>query len=97
MGNKNSMESFQKTSEYLKVMAHPIRLKIINILRANPISVGELAGECAISSQETSGHLRKLYDRGVLKKQRQGRKVFYQVIETVFRKNTAELPAQFRG
>jgi ArsR family transcriptional regulator len=79
------MDKLEKTSEYLKVMAHPVRLRIIQILRNNRFSVGELARVCEISGTMISGHLSKLKARGILKKQRDGRKVFYQVVEPVYR------------
>ena len=80
----NDMANLEITSEYLKVLAHPLRLKIIHILLNNHFSVGELAGACEISSQVISTHLRKLNDRGILKKHRNGQKVFYQVVEPVY-------------
>jgi ArsR family transcriptional regulator len=79
------MDKLEKTSEYLKVIAHPVRLRIIQILRNNRFSVGELARVCETSGTMISGHLGKLKARGILKKQRQGRKVFYQVVEPVYR------------
>ena len=81
-----NMQDLQKTSESLKVMAHPLRLKMIQILCGRPVSVGELAGACEIPSQMVSSHLRLLSDRGVVKKQRLGRKVFYRLAEPVYGK-----------
>ena len=79
----DNIKNLQKTSEHLRVLAHPIRLKIIHILLNKPNCVGELASACQISSQVISSHLRKLSDKGILKKQRDGRKVFYQIIKPV--------------
>jgi len=78
------MKDLQKTSDSLKVMAHPLRLKMIRILSTRPASVGELAGACEIPSPLVSSHLRLLSDRGVVKKQRRGRQVFYRVAEPVY-------------
>jgi DNA-binding transcriptional ArsR family regulator len=79
-----NMQKLQKTSDSLKVMAHPVRLKMIRVLSGRAISVGELAGVCEIPSQMVSSHLRLLSDRGVVKKQRRGRKVFYRLAEPVY-------------
>jgi len=76
------MNQLNQTTEYLKVLAHPLRLLIIRALRCNrQLSVGQLAGLCEVSQPSVSGHLRLLKDRGLLRKQRQGRQVFYRVSE----------------
>jgi DNA-binding transcriptional ArsR family regulator len=76
------MNQLQQTTEHLKVLAHPLRLLIIRALRRNHhLSVGQLAGLCEASPPLISGHLRLLKDRGLLRKQRQGRQVFYHVSE----------------
>ena len=82
--DKISTKSLQKTSDSLKVMAHPVRLKMIRLLSDKAVSVGELANVCKISSPLVSSHLRLLSDRGVVKKQRRGRKIFYQVTRPVY-------------
>lgn len=74
----------QKSSESLKAMAHPLRLKIIKMLGENIMSVGELAWACETTSPVMSSHLRLLNDRGIVKKRRQGQKIFYRVTEPLF-------------
>lgn len=77
------MKQLHQTSESLKVLAHPLRLLIIQALRGHrQLSVAQLAGLCEASQPLVSGHLRLLKDRGLLRKQRQGRRVFYRVSET---------------
>jgi DNA-binding transcriptional ArsR family regulator len=74
------MNQLQQTTEYLKVLAHPLRLSIIRALRLNQqLSVSQLAGLCEASQPLVSGHLRLLKDRGLLRKRRQGRQIFYRV------------------
>lgn len=79
-----STANLQKSSESLKAMAHPLRIKIIRILNRKLMSVGELAWACETSSTIMSTHLRLLKNRGILKKQRQGRKIFYRIADPVF-------------
>ncbi|MEN8134563.1 MAG: metalloregulator ArsR/SmtB family transcription factor [Thermodesulfobacteriota bacterium] len=81
---KMSMTDLQKSSESLKAMGHPLRIRIIRILGRELMSVGELAWACETSSPTMSTHLRLLNDRGIVKKQRQGRKVFYRLAAPVY-------------
>lgn len=81
---KTSVVNFERSSEALKAMAHPLRLRIIGVLSSKLMSVGELAGACETSSPVISTHLRLLNDRGIVKKQRRGRKVFYRMATPIF-------------
>ena len=76
-----SMEAMEKAAECLRTIAHPCRLRIIEILLIEERSVGELAAACGIPSHMASEHLRLLKDRGLLDSRRDGRKIFYWVAE----------------
>jgi ArsR family transcriptional regulator, zinc-responsive transcriptional repressor len=71
----------EKAAECLRTLAHPHRLRIIQILLDHSESVGELAKACELPSHMVSEHLRLLKDRGFLSNERQGRKVFYRIAE----------------
>jgi ArsR family transcriptional regulator, zinc-responsive transcriptional repressor len=75
------MEALEKAAECLRTLAHPHRLRMIQILLDAPCSVGVLAESCEIPSNVASEHLRLLKDRGFLNSRRDGRKVFYQISE----------------
>ncbi|MDF1578153.1 MAG: metalloregulator ArsR/SmtB family transcription factor [Desulfobulbales bacterium] len=75
------MESLENAAECLRTIAHPCRLRMIEILLKEERPVGELAEACDIPSHMASEHLRLLKDRGLLKSRREGRKVFYGVAE----------------
>ena len=75
------MENLEIAAECLRTIAHPCRLRMIEILLKEERPVGELAGACEIPSHMASEHLRILKDRGLLKNRREGRKVFYTVAE----------------
>ncbi|MFO7605568.1 MAG: metalloregulator ArsR/SmtB family transcription factor [Desulfurivibrionaceae bacterium] len=75
------MESLEHAAECLRTIAHPCRLRMIEILLRAERPVGELAEACAIPSHMASEHLRLLKDRGLLKNRRDGRKVLYNVAE----------------
>jgi ArsR family transcriptional regulator, zinc-responsive transcriptional repressor len=75
------IDVLEKAAECLRTLAHPHRLRIIQILLKGDESVGELARACELPSHMVSEHLRLLKDRGFLDNERQGRKIFYKVAE----------------
>ncbi len=75
------MAALEKAAECLRTIAHPCRLRIIEILLTEERSVGELAEACGIPSHMASEHLRLLKDRGLLRSRRDGRKIYYEVAE----------------
>ena len=68
-------------AECLRTLAHPHRLRMIQMLLQGEYTVGELAAACNIPSNMASEHLRLMRDRGLLDFQRRGRKIFYFVVE----------------
>ena len=74
-------EVLERAAECLRTIAHPCRLRIIEILLKEERSVGELAEACEIPSNMASEHLRLLKDRGLLQSRREGRKIYYWVAE----------------
>ncbi|MFM8573965.1 MAG: ArsR/SmtB family transcription factor [Pirellula sp.] len=76
-----SLESLGQAAECLKVLAHPHRLRMIQMLLAQQYTVTELAQACEIPTPMASEHLRLMQRCGFLSSQRDGRKVFYQIIE----------------
>ncbi|OGQ99544.1 MAG: transcriptional regulator [Deltaproteobacteria bacterium RIFOXYD12_FULL_55_16] len=75
------IEVLEKAAECLKTLAHPHRLRMIQILLLESSTVGDLATACQIPSNVASEHLRLLKDRGFLRSERQGRNVYYQIAE----------------
>lgn len=75
------MEMLEQAAGCLRTIAHPHRLRMIQILLNGACSVGELAEACEIPSNMASEHLRLLKDRGFLTSERQGRLVFYHIAE----------------
>lgn len=75
-----SDEAFEKAAECLKVMAHPVRLKIVNVLMQGEFAVHEIAKACGASPNQTCEHLRLLKGYGLLDSERRGRTVYYRII-----------------
>lgn len=67
-------------ADCLKVMAHPIRLRIINVLMQGDFSVKEIAEMCETSANQTCEHLRLLRGQGLLDSERRGRAVYYKIV-----------------
>ena len=77
---KNKNNNLEKTAEVLKVMAHPVRLKIIkNLIDNGPCNVGSLQEKFNIPQPTVSSHLGKLKRAGVLNSDRNGTEIYYKV------------------
>lgn len=74
-----SMEHLSHAAECLKVLAHPVRLRIVDLLLQGHFPVGEIAQRCAIRSSQASEHLRLMQSHGLLRSSRVHRKVYYEV------------------
>ena len=75
------VQDFAEAAECLKTLAHPVRLRIVQLLLYGRYTVGELASDCGIPDNVGSEHLRLLQRCGFLDSEREGRKVFYRVAE----------------
>lgn len=76
-----SLEALGQAAECLRVLAHPHRLRMIQMLLAGEYTVGELAEACELPTAMASEHLRLMQRCGFLSSQKAGRKVFYRVTE----------------
>jgi len=73
------MESLRGTAECLRAMAHPVRLRIAEILLQGEFQVHQIAELCELPPNQTSEHLRLLKGMGLLDSVRQGRSVYYRI------------------
>ncbi|MCB0334765.1 MAG: winged helix-turn-helix transcriptional regulator [Bdellovibrionales bacterium] len=76
-----SLEALSEAADCLKTMAHPCRLRMVQMLLEGEYTVGELAEACEIPSHMASEHLVLMKDRGLLSNERRGRMIFYSVAE----------------
>lgn len=76
-----SLESLGHAAECLKTLAHPHRLRMVQMLLQGRYTVGELAEACEIPSHMASEHLRLMQRCGFLAPEKEGRKTFYSVVE----------------
>lgn len=75
------LEAMAHAAECLKTLAHPCRLRMIEMLLNGEHTVGKLAETCEIPSHMASEHLGIMRDRGLLESERRGRNVYYRVAE----------------
>lgn len=75
------MEALSQAAECLKVLAHPVRIRMVQLLLAGRYTVGELAQDCSIPDNVASEHLRLMQRCGFFTSEREGRRVYYQVAE----------------
>jgi DNA-binding transcriptional ArsR family regulator len=81
-----SLEALGEAAECLKVLAHPHRLRMVQMLLSENYTVTELAEACELPTAMASEHLRLMQRCGFLASERDGRKVFYQVVEPQLQK-----------
>lgn len=82
MKKKIKMLSFGKldqAAECLRVMAHPVRLRIVDVLTQGEFAVHEIAELCQTSPNQTCEHLRLLKGHKLLSSERRGRTVYYKI------------------
>jgi DNA-binding transcriptional ArsR family regulator len=77
-----SLDALGQAAECLKTLAHPHRLRMVQMLLRGRYTVGELAEACGIPSHMASEHLRLMQRCGFLTSERDGRKTYYQIVET---------------
>ncbi len=71
----------EKAAECLKTLAHPHRLRIVQMLSRGRYTVGELADACDIPSHMASEHLRLMQRCGLLACEKEGRRAYYRIHE----------------
>jgi ArsR family transcriptional regulator, zinc-responsive transcriptional repressor len=76
-----SLEALEQAAECLRTLAHPHRLRMVQMMLQGRYTVGELAEACGIQSHMASEHLRLMKHCGLLTGERDGRKTYYRVTE----------------
>lgn len=92
-----SLEALEQAAECLRTVAHPHRLRIIQMLLRGRYTVGELAEACGIPSHMASEHLRLMQRCGLLTAEKAGRKTYYRVAEPQLAHIMACVEARFGG
>ncbi len=91
------LEALEQAAECLKTLAHPHRLRMVQMLLRGRYTVGELAEACNIPSHMASEHLRLMQRCSLLRSKKDGRNVYYQITEPHLANILACIEAQFGG
>jgi DNA-binding transcriptional ArsR family regulator len=75
------LDALREAAECLRALAHPHRLRMVQMLLQGDYTVGELAESCDLPSPMASEHLRMMQRCGFLTSEKEGRKVYYRVAE----------------
>ena len=76
-----SLEALGQAAECLRTLAHPHRLRMVQMLLRGKYAVGDLADACDIPSHMASEHLRLMQRCGLLMAEKDGRFVYYSIAE----------------
>jgi DNA-binding transcriptional ArsR family regulator len=85
---------YERNSQVLKALSHPVRLKILEVLFVNEFCVNDLSKALNLPQAISSHHLGILKNSGILGSHKQGSKAYYSVkndlakgIISILRKN----------
>ena len=70
---------YRVKAEFFRVLGHPARVRILEILRDGECSVGDLQAALGTDSSSTSQHLGTLRRQGVLESRQAASRVLYRV------------------
>jgi DNA-binding transcriptional ArsR family regulator len=69
--------AYKIKADFLKALAHPLRLQIIEFLKGGEQKVGIIAKKIGIPQSSLSRHLLALREAGILKSRQQGTIIYY--------------------
>jgi ArsR family transcriptional regulator, zinc-responsive transcriptional repressor len=90
-----SDEQLSEATECLKAMAHPVRLKILQLVIQSRHTVTELAAACNIVGPVASMQLRLLERSGLLVGHREGKFMYYQIADPQIANVVASIESRF--
>jgi DNA-binding transcriptional ArsR family regulator len=90
-----TMAALGEAAECLRALAHPVRLRMVQLLLGGKYTVGELAEDCGIPDNVASENLRLMQRCGFLASERAGRRVYYRVAEPHLKNLMACVEARF--
>jgi DNA-binding transcriptional ArsR family regulator len=78
---KLTPEALGQVAAYFQALSEPARLRLLNLLRGQKRSVGELAEATGYSAANISRHLALLAQHGLLVREVRGTSVFYAIAD----------------
>ena len=71
--------AYKIKADFLKALAHPMRLQIIELLKNGEKNVGSIMKVLSIQQSSLSRHLTVLREAGILKSRQQGTVIYYDI------------------
>jgi ArsR family transcriptional regulator len=72
----------QEMAKFMQLLAHPSRIMILHEIRKNELTVTALQKLTGVSQSRISQHLSALRTEGVIKERREGRNVYYHLVDS---------------
>lgn len=72
-------EISQFKAEFFKALAHPLRIRILDALRAGEVGVNELSAQLKVEQSNLSQQLGVLRSRNIVVGRKEGNNVYYSV------------------
>lgn len=72
---------YEHISESLKIIGHPVRLKILSGILKDECNVAQIQNKLGLPQSTISQHLSSLRNKGIIKGRREGTKRCYKVID----------------
>jgi DNA-binding transcriptional ArsR family regulator len=70
---------YRLKAEYFRLLGHPVRVRMLELLRDGELTVGELQAALELDSGGTSQHLTAMRRQGILESRKSGTNVYYRV------------------
>lgn len=67
----------------LRALADPTRREILTLLRAGPLTAGQIAEKFPVSAAAVSRHLSVLKEADLVRDRREGKYIYYELIASV--------------
>ena len=77
--DQRQLQHAEKAARVLSSVAHPLRLLIVCMLTERECFVGELLEKIGTTKGNVSQHLRLLENKGLIRKRREGNRIFYSI------------------
>lgn len=74
------MVTFEEAAGVIKVLGHPARLRIIELLEGKELTVKEITADLKLPQSKASQHLTLLRDKGILASRRDKTNVYYSIL-----------------
>ena len=74
-------KALRRAADTIRVLGHPDRLKIVEVLEGAPHTVTEIQDLLGLEQAIVSQHLARLRGHGIVDAERRGVNVYYRVIE----------------